>query len=136
LDARAETGRVIASFIIGMLDLSAASIAGGIVLAIIGAIFGAAVALSPDILANPELLMNNAAGLILAAILLGVFYIGFLLALGGVNLVMITQKIIGHVVDSVTLANAEHLDQIQQRAADTGADAEGFADALDIGGAI
>lgn len=134
-DAQAETGRVITIFIIGMLALIGASIAGAIVLAIIGSIFGAAI-VSPQVISNPELLLTNTGGLIVAGILLGVFYIGFILALGGVNLVMITQKVIAHVVNSVTVANAPHLDQIQQRAADTGADAEGFADALDIGGAI
>jgi len=32
--------------------------------------------------------------------------------------------------------NADHLATIHQRAADAGADADGFADALDIGGAF
>ena len=63
-------------------------------------------------------------------------YLGLLLAFGGVSLVMITQKIIEHMVNSVTVHNADHLDTIRQRAADKGADAEGFADALDIGAAI
>ena len=63
-------------------------------------------------------------------------YVTAILAVGALSLVWITQPIIEHVVDNITLIGSEHLDAIQQRAADAGADAEGFADALDIGGSI
>ena len=56
--------------------------------------------------------------------------------MGALSFIMITQPIIAHVVGNAELFGAEHLDAIQQRAADEGADAEGFADALDIGGGI
>ncbi|MEP4197979.1 MAG: DUF898 family protein [Aliishimia sp.] len=75
-------------------------------------------------------------GLILLIGFGGLFNVGVLLMLNGISLVFITQKIIAHIVDSVTVENAPHLDTIRQRAADKGADADGFADALDIGGAI
>lgn len=79
----------------------------------------------------------GASGPPIVAMIVGVIaYVAFLLILGGLSLVLITQPIIHHVVESVTVNNAEHLDTIQQRAADAGADAEGFADALDIGAAI
>jgi uncharacterized membrane protein YjgN (DUF898 family) len=65
-----------------------------------------------------------------------VLYIGFLLMMGALSFILITQPIIAHVVDNAALAGAGHLNAIQQRAADEGADAEGFADALDIGGGI
>lgn len=71
-----------------------------------------------------------------AAIIGGILYVSMLLALGGLSLVWITQPIIGHVVQNITVQNAGHLDTIRQRAADAGADAEGFADALDVGGAL
>jgi uncharacterized membrane protein YjgN (DUF898 family) len=51
-------------------------------------------------------------------------------------LAAITQPIIRHYVTTMTLINLPALASIQQRASDPGADAEGFADALDIGGAI
>jgi hypothetical protein len=70
------------------------------------------------------------------AILGIVLYVGMILLIGGVSLVLITQPIIRHVVESITVTNADHLDTIRQRAADAGADAEGFADALDIGAAL
>jgi hypothetical protein len=65
-----------------------------------------------------------------------VLYVGMILLIGGLSLVLITQPIIRHVVESLTVTNADHLDTIRQRAADAGADAEGFADALDIGAAL
>jgi hypothetical protein len=71
-----------------------------------------------------------------AAIFGAFLYIGILLLIGGLSLVWITQPIIEHVVESITVMNAGHLDTIRQRSADAGADAEGFADALDIGGAL
>jgi len=63
-------------------------------------------------------------------------YVIFFLLFGGLFLVLITQKVIAHVVSNVTVLNADHLDTIRQRAADKGADAEGFADALDVGAAV
>ena len=70
-------------------------------------------------------------------ILLTLFMIlGFLVTWRALSLVWVTQPILEHIVQSVTIRNAEALDAIRQRAADAGADAEGFADALDVGGGI
>jgi len=63
-------------------------------------------------------------------------YVLALAMAGALSLVWITQPIIDHIVNSLKVQNAEHLNAIKQRAHDTGADAEGFADALDVGGAI
>ena len=63
-------------------------------------------------------------------------YIAALLVSGGLSLVMITQPIIRHVVEETSIADDTGLSAIRQREADLGADAEGFADALDVGGAI
>ena len=72
------------------------------------------------------------------AVAVSVFmYVVALLVMGGLVMVMITQPIIEHIVGGIELDDEDnHLDQIRQRAADLGADAEGFADALDVGGAI
>ena len=56
--------------------------------------------------------------------------------MSALSFVLITQPIISHIVDNAALSGAEHLNFIQQREEDEGADAEGFADALDIGGGI
>ncbi|UOA28356.1 DUF898 family protein [Pseudosulfitobacter sp. DSM 107133] len=137
-DSDARTGRVIGIVLTGILAIIGATIVGILVMGLVlmatfglsfssvGALFGG--------YAEPG--DFNAAGGILGSIVIAVLYVALILALGGLSLVMITQRIIGHVVSSVVVANAPHLDHVQQRAADPGADAEGFADALDIGGAI
>jgi hypothetical protein len=48
----------------------------------------------------------------------------------------VAQPILRHVVKHCALHGAGALSDIRQRGADTGTDAEGFADALDIGGAF
>lgn len=63
-------------------------------------------------------------------------YLLLLAGMGAAALVMITQPIIAHIVDTLAVGNAQALANVSQRAADAGADADGFADALDIGGAI
>ncbi|MEO9894754.1 MAG: DUF898 family protein [Paracoccaceae bacterium] len=65
-----------------------------------------------------------------------VLYVAMLLITGGLNLVMIIQPVIEHIVNNITVVGGNHLDDIQQRPGDDGGDAEGFADALDVGGAI
>ncbi len=65
-----------------------------------------------------------------------VLYVLALVIVGAMGLIFITQPSIAHFITSFTVHNASALGQIQQRASETGVDAEGFADALDIGGAI
>jgi len=72
----------------------------------------------------------STAGLVVVAIM----YLFALVVIGALSLVMISQPIIDHVVSSVTVKNAGWLENVRQREGVTDADAEGFADALDIGG--
>lgn len=51
-------------------------------------------------------------------------------------LALITQPVIAHLVASTTVLNPAALDSLRQREADRGVDAEGFADALDVGAAV
>ena len=55
---------------------------------------------------------------------------------GASTMAFITQPIFGHIVETCVVPYPEHFDTIQQRAADDMPDAEGFADALDVGGAF
>lgn len=48
----------------------------------------------------------------------------------------ITMPILAHYIETSAIHGFENIGSIQQREADAGADAEGFADALDIGGAF
>ncbi|MGB1234333.1 MAG: DUF898 family protein [Planktomarina sp.] len=65
-----------------------------------------------------------------------VFYIAILVILGAVAMAVINQPILAIFVRSTTIVNSGHLANIQQRADDSIADADGFADALDVGGAF
>lgn len=71
------------------------------------------------------------------AIFIGVILViaGYLLAtavISSLALVWVIQPILHQIVDSITVHNADELNFIEQRSFDEGADAEGFADALDL----
>jgi Bacterial protein of unknown function (DUF898) len=72
----------------------------------------------------------------LAAIVGAVLYLALLVFAGALSLVLITEPIIAHVIDTTRVTNMPAMAAIRQRVTDKGADAEGFADALDFGGAI
>ncbi|PVA10930.1 DUF898 domain-containing protein [Pelagivirga sediminicola] len=55
---------------------------------------------------------------------------------GALWLIWVAQPILRHVVTRCTAQGTGALNGVAQRAGDSGADAEGFADALDIGGAF
>lgn len=63
-------------------------------------------------------------------------YVAFLIFLGAVQLAITTRMVFGHYVAATSVLNADALAGVRQRAGEAGADAEGFADALDIGGAF
>ncbi|MEL6886319.1 MAG: DUF898 family protein [Pseudomonadota bacterium] len=124
-DAQLQTGRVLTIVVVGGIVITVMML---VIFAVIGgvgaAMFGSAMAGDFD------------STQIVGGIVVAVLYILAFLAAGGLSLVMITQPMIEHAVNNVRVDNADHLDTIRQRAADDGADAEGFADALDVGGAL
>ncbi|MEM6304853.1 MAG: DUF898 family protein [Pseudomonadota bacterium] len=128
-DARASTRQVLGIVIVGVLALG---LTAALLFGVLGGIMQGIVT---GLAAAPGQVGLAAIGYGTIAFL-GLFYVAILLLLGGLSLILITQPLIGHFVTVITLQNADHLDEIQQRSADKGADAEGFADALDIGGAI
>lgn len=65
-----------------------------------------------------------------------VSYLVGLAVAGSASLVFIAQPVLRHYVDTAAANNPQHLETIQQRVGDDIPDAEGFADALDIGGAF
>lgn len=70
------------------------------------------------------------------AVLGVVLYLLVLTVFGALSLVFISQPVLAQFVDSVTVTGVAALDAVRQRLADGGADAEGLADALDMGGAF
>lgn len=67
---------------------------------------------------------------------MALFYIFLMLLVGILSLVFFIQPMIRHYAQETTIHNVAHLNTITQRDADDMIEAEGFADALDIGAAI
>lgn len=128
-EARLETGRVVSILVFGTIILA---ILMGVIFGVIVAIFVS----NMEMFVGGSLSQPGAAPSTIAVVFNAIIYVCTILVAGGLSLVIITQPIIEHAVNNVIVHNAEHLNAIQQRAADAGADAEGFADALDVGGAI
>ncbi len=119
-----------------LIGFAAATIAPGIILGILGAIVGAvffAVSMGGPSLDTGGAIEGLAIG---GTVLFALGYVSALLLVGAIWMVMVTQPIVAHAVTNITVHNSDHLELIRQRSADKGADAEGFADALDIGGAL
>lgn len=119
-DAQPRTGEIVKIWIVGSILIS---IFAGVLIFVLGGVLTALFTLGPDV--------------IMAAGLLGIVsYIATLVVIGAMTLIFITQPSIEHFVTTFTLHNKLALDKIRQRAAAEGVDAEGFADALDVGGAF
>lgn len=63
-------------------------------------------------------------------------YIAMLLSYGVFGIIFVSQPVLEHYVVETKILNSEALDDIQQRSRDEMVEAEGFADALDVGAAI
>jgi len=63
-------------------------------------------------------------------------YLIFLLAFGALLQVFITQPMLAHYMTTLTLDEATELERVKQRPEDANVEAEGLADALDVGAAI
>jgi uncharacterized membrane protein YjgN (DUF898 family) len=126
-----KTSTVIFTYIVWILIIGAVSSIAFTALFVVGFVGAFVTGMSFE-----ASLSGSMVGAVALAIFGVVGYIAILLTLGALSLVIIVQPIIAHLVDGVQVHGAEHLDDITQRSADLGADAEGFADALDIGGAI
>lgn len=118
-----RTGHVIKIAIFGGL---AVGVVAAILFGVIGAILAA---VAPGLIAGGG---SIGPGIVIVAAL----YILALITINGLTLSWITQRILGHVIRVTGSPEASELAQIEQREADRGADAEGFADALDVGGAF
>lgn len=126
--ANPKTSTVLGRVILGYLFIA---IVAGVVFAIVAAVFGGLV--RAMILEGGEASLS---ALTAVGIVAAIGYLGFLTLLGAMIMAFITEPIIRHIVGTTALVNVPALDAIRQRVTDKGADAEGFADALDWGGAI
>ena len=122
--AEPRTGKVIGIYLVGMLIVGAIA---AVIFAVIGGLFSALMFASFEAGTAPSPLLT---------LLPIVLYLVALALIGALALVFITQPIIAHYTQTLTVLNPAALDAVAQRAHDAGADAEGFADALDIGAAV
>lgn len=113
-----RTGAVLGKMILGSIILSI----------VIGVVAGIGVFVLKGMFTrgNPQL----------AGLLGAVSYLALLVFAGALSLVLITEPILAHIIDETRVLNMPAMAAIRQRVTDKGADAEGFADALDFGGAI
>jgi hypothetical protein len=73
---------------------------------------------------------------ILVAVGFILFYLFFILLYSAFAVVMIRQPLMEHFAKETHILNATGLDRITQREGDNMVEAEGFADALDVGSAF
>jgi uncharacterized membrane protein YjgN (DUF898 family) len=124
-----RTGTVIFHFLIGglvtgILTMIAAIPIGLIVFALIGSTGG---------FAEIDTLFNGPLGFMVAAVAFVGYLLVFVLA-QAFAMVFIAQPIQAHYTNVTQINNAQVLSTVRQREGDSMPDAEGFADALDVGG--
>lgn len=122
-----RTRRVISIYLIGvLLTAVTASVASAAIFGVLGAAVAG--------LGGLDQMSTLLAVEVIVAGILG--YVVLLSVLSALSLVFISQPILGHYVSTMAVIAPQGLASVRQSAADRGADAEGFADALDIGGAF
>jgi len=132
--SNASSHRVIGIFVLGIILIAILTFVLSVVLGVlIGIVFASGGSVMNGDGAGIGLFAGAGVAVALAAVL---GYIAFLVLIGALVTVFISAPILGHYIDTLRVENAQPLEQINQRAGDRMADADGFADALDIGGAF
>ena len=120
--SEASAGQVIGIIVLGLVIISILTFVLGLIFFVLFNVFATG---------------GGFTGSVLFGALAVVFgYLAFIVLLGAVVTVLISAPTLGHYVDTSSVENAKPLEQIRQRTGDHIADADGFADALDIGGAF
>ncbi len=135
--ATIRTGRVLGIYIFGYLLAGLLLLAGLFGILIAFAI--AAAFIGPELSGNAPLGANihvtrllETSGYLVAALA----YFSFFIFWGVLLQIFVTFPLMKHYATSLVLTNGHHLSTIQQRPRDAFSEAEGFAEALDIGAAI
>jgi len=130
-EAEPQTAAVVGTYIMGTLMTILVSIVAfipaGVVFFLIGLMMGNTVGVAQGGMPI-QAIISGAIG--------GIFYLLGLAVVVAAAMVYVTQPIYAHIVKSVSIRNPGALRDIRQRDGDEQADAEGFADALDVGGAF
>ncbi|MFY0634416.1 MAG: DUF898 family protein [Vannielia sp.] len=126
-----RTGTIIGTYIVGTIAVSLltaiALIPVGFLIAGFASVLGGG--------ANPNDLFGSPQGILFIAIIAFAYIFAIVFA-GALSMVFITQPILRHYVEETAVIGATKLDAIRQRVGDDVVDAEGFADALDVGAAF
>ncbi|WP_306155624.1 DUF898 family protein [Roseovarius sp. MMSF_3281] len=123
-DAEVDTASLVATVFLGAL-----------VVAVITAVVYGALGAGVFLVVMPAVTMGQGA-VFIAGILVIAAYLLATAIISSLALVWIVQPIIHQVVEAISVENADELQFIEQRSHDDGADAEGFADALDLAAAV
>lgn len=127
--AAPRTGRILRIYVFGGMAMGLAMLACLFVfLLALGIALGAIEDTMPEGLPDP-----GTRGAIVAAV---ASYFLFFISWGVLGQVFIAFPVLRHMVESLEIDGAHRLAEIAQRARDPAADAEGFADALDVGAAL
>jgi uncharacterized membrane protein YjgN (DUF898 family) len=120
-----RTARIIGIYLLGgfIISLLAPTVAG-----LIGGILGV---ISNQVLGGVDLGTGDAPAGVFVGIVLG--YVALFVVIGVLSLIFIKQPILEHYAEVTTVHNAEELEHVEQREGDQMIEAEGFADALDVG---
>ena len=137
-DSKVDTSDVIMAYVFGgMLAFASALVLG----LLVGIATGFGLSFIPDTIIDETILRPLGVAffdaeevVVFASFIMG--YLAFLVLLGAISTVSITQPIIRNYAGTITIQNADALDSVSQRAGDDFVEAEGFADALDVGAAF
>ena len=135
-----RTGKVIGLYMLGSTAASLiASTAATLLLAVAGGLLasmsGGSNLLDFDAMISGTMELDQATGL-LAIAGLALFYMVFIVLFSALALVFIRQPLLAHYAAETEILNTGGLRNISQRAGDQMVEAEGFADALDVGAGI
>ncbi|QPH54287.1 DUF898 family protein [Pontivivens ytuae] len=131
LQSGVRTGRVIGIVLLGTFLVSVIlSVIGAVLFAVMNLLVGSTIDFT-----DPEAITTALAG---GAALLGFVAIYLLLiVLGGAfSEIFVSMPLVQHYVETLRIENAEALADVRQRAEDDFMEADGFADALDVGAAF
>jgi uncharacterized membrane protein YjgN (DUF898 family) len=120
-----RTARIIGIYLLGGLIIS---LLAPIIAGLIGGILGI---LAHQIFGGVEMGMGEMPAGAAVGVVLG--YITLFVVMAVLSLIFIKQPVIEHFAQVTKVDNAEELDKVEQREGDQMIEAEGFADALDIG---
>lgn len=133
--SEASVGKVFSIYALGVVIMIGVSVVFFIGVALImGIVIGSGFSVNADF---AEAIASAFMGDFVAAIVAILFYVVVFLVFGAISHLVFIQPILSHYATTIAIADPHgEIDQVAQRAHDDSVEAEGFADALDVGAAI